>query len=509
VNVGTAMQQTSMLSREERNRVLDEKPKQIELPSGEIGFLFPDGRITNLGLGVPEGKRLTQELQKQKLATPHDVTTEEPGPFGTTKTTKKPYVYDPDSGKMVPMSPQKAAEQVLPPPPAAPPAQEQPPAATPPAQRAPVRQTEAETAPPPAAPVPPTAGAGTPPTPPTPPAPPAAGTPVPPTAPQQTAEAGAPLPGSLEERTVNNWKTGKILPIGTVTNPKALPPRDEAYLATMNPEEQINIKAIANYEADLNKLYAGKNANQRSHALAAVKKYDPSYDQRLYPARSRALIEYGVSGASAKNLQSNDMVLSHIGDAMTAVEGLKNSTWPMYNKVTGEWQMATGNTGYQAARSAFDTAMNGVATEAAKTFRGVGSMSQEEQRLWREIAANKYASPVVLRGALKQLTTLVLGRTNAIANQHNTAMGPAYERDGETFIGDKAKETVARSNAIDPERPIPPSVYAPEPPPKPAGGPQTAPQPQVSPQDKEALDWANANPNDPRAAKIKQRLGVQ
>lgn len=34
-----------------------------------------------------------------------------------------------------------------------------------------------------------------------------------------------------------------------------------------------------------------------------------------------------------------------------------------------------------------------------------------------------------------------------------------------------------------------------------------APQPQLSAQDKQALDWANANPKDPRAIKIKQRLG--
>jgi len=33
--------------------------------------------------------------------------------------------------------------------------------------------------------------------------------------------------------------------------------------------------------------------------------------------------------------------------------------------------------------------------------------------------------------------------------------------------------------------------------------------PQLSPQDKEALDWANSNPRDPRAAQIKQRLGVR
>jgi hypothetical protein len=33
--------------------------------------------------------------------------------------------------------------------------------------------------------------------------------------------------------------------------------------------------------------------------------------------------------------------------------------------------------------------------------------------------------------------------------------------------------------------------------------------PQLNPQDKEALDWANSNPRDPRAAQIKQRLGVK
>jgi hypothetical protein len=32
---------------------------------------------------------------------------------------------------------------------------------------------------------------------------------------------------------------------------------------------------------------------------------------------------------------------------------------------------------------------------------------------------------------------------------------------------------------------------------------------QLSPQDQQALDWANANSNDPRAAEIKRRLGVK
>jgi hypothetical protein len=43
------------------------------------------------------------------------------------------------------------------------------------------------------------------------------------------------------------------------------------------------------------------------------------------------------------------------------------------------------------------------------------------------------------------------------------------------------------------------------------GGGDNAPAatPKLAPQDQEALNWANSNPNDPRSAQIKQRLGVR
>lgn len=40
------------------------------------------------------------------------------------------------------------------------------------------------------------------------------------------------------------------------------------------------------------------------------------------------------------------------------------------------------------------------------------------------------------------------------------------------------------------------------------GGAQPKPK-ELNPRDKSALDWANANPDDPRSSKIKQRLGVE
>ena len=38
---------------------------------------------------------------------------------------------------------------------------------------------------------------------------------------------------------------------------------------------------------------------------------------------------------------------------------------------------------------------------------------------------------------------------------------------------------------------------------------ETPPNKQLSAEDQKALNWANSNPNDPRAAKIKSSLGVK
>jgi hypothetical protein len=41
------------------------------------------------------------------------------------------------------------------------------------------------------------------------------------------------------------------------------------------------------------------------------------------------------------------------------------------------------------------------------------------------------------------------------------------------------------------------------------GSSAATPTRSLTPQDQEALNWANSNPNDPRAAQIKQRLGAK
>jgi hypothetical protein len=290
------------------------------------------------------------------------------------------------------------------------------------------------------------------------------------TQPQPQPQQAATGPANIERRTQQAWENGQVAPIGTVTNPGA-GQRNESALQGLTPDEQRIVKGIADYTIDPNKVFTGKKgAEQRPAAINKVMEYDPGYDAKNFPTRSQALKEFGVNGQSRKNLESNSMVLEHAGDLMTAIEKLNNYTYApgIMNPITGKFSEQT-DPKYQAALAEFRTAATGVATEMGKTFRGVGSMSEREVKHWEGIIAGQYDSPVALRAAIKTGVGMVLGRTNAIANAHNIAMGPQYERDGESFLAPKARETIARANAMDPEKPSPPSRFGVTPD-KPSGG---------------------------------------
>lgn len=118
-----------------------------------------------------------------------------------------------------------------------------------------------------------------------------------------------------------------------------------------------------------------------------------------------------------------------------------------------------------------------------------------------------------------------------IYNKQRDAQSPLSERAKESFLNEGYKAASAHYDAakglvdfageratrlgLDPRNVMPP-LNAPTPPAKqetPARTGATAPAPtrpvEVTPADREALAWANKNPNDPRAAAIKKKLGMQ
>ena len=97
------------------------------------------------------------------------------------------------------------------------------------------------------------------------------------------------------------------------------------------------------------------------------------------------------------------------------------------------------------------------------------------------------SSPQQLMGVLKTFKQLLGGQLNSLNIQYQTSTG----RDD--FRNKLSPASKRELDALNPQTPARSS---------------NAPRP-MSAQDKQALDWATANPKDPRSAQIKQRLGVK
>jgi hypothetical protein len=520
--IGGAAQFMSEQQIKERNRVLDEKPQMIKQDDGSIGFLSSDGKFTQM-FGPSASEQREAQKHARDMSLPKEVTTEREGRFGSTQTIKTPYVWDERQQKMVPMNPaatpQPETPQVAPP--AAPP---QPPAATPPQQPAPdqpapptsqrpVRQTQAAE---------PTdwmeIGANT-------------GTfysastqqykqpdgsivpaldkGVRPTIPSQTPAASGPAvaaEGPGLQNTQRAWTSGEVAPAGSITDPAALAVRrNEAALAGLSPEDQQTIKNIVDYKADPNKLFVGRTANLRDPAMRKALEYDPTYNPQLLAQRQKAAVAFGVNGVEARNIQSHDTAIQHLGRAMTNIERLNNYDYQWVNQAR-DWAQkkipGMRDPALQQAIGALDFDYHAVASELMRAFRGTGSASEREAHRIAE-KLNVYAPLDVQRETIREATELLYGRVEASAKTYNSAVGPGYERSPESWLSGKSRETLGRAISIDPNKPIPAA---------PTSG-ATPQQPQgpgaLSAEDQKAVDWARRNSDNPKAKEILQLHGLQ
>jgi hypothetical protein len=132
------------------------------------------------------------------------------------------------------------------------------------------------------------------------------------------------------------------------------------------------------------------------------------------------------------------------------------------------------------------TASQIVGPEIIKAIGVAGGGGEAERQ-----AAAAWASPISsgqqMSGAVKVTQGLLAGQLEGKKNQ--AAAAGVDEQRFKNLIGDRPYEILTNMNK--------------------AGGALPAAAKTMSPQDQQAAAWASANPNDPRAAQIKQRLGVQ
>ena len=510
VNLGNAMLATHGMQEKARKEVLDEKPQMMDV-NGKIGFRMGN-KVIATDFDSPAGRAERRETEaarrKANLALEE---TEEPGEglFGDKK--KRYWRIDPETGERTEWVPPprqgETRQDVVRPVEPQQPAPQAP--ATPPAPARPYQQTEAAT-PPDTAPAPDTGTTAA-------PAPQQLPATRPPASARQTAQAQPPaaagptMAGPDPKAIEADWTSGRIAPAGTPTDPQRIAAgRNEAVLQGLPSDQQEYVKSIADYRRDPRTI----PAKHREKVLSAVSNYDPSWSQANYATRSAALKNYTATGVEARNIQSHDMAVQHLGRAFDNLEKLNNTRVPWWNDLTARAGQATGmqDPKYTEALATFRVDVDAVGNELMRAFRGTGSASEREAVRWRQ-NINEYDNPVALRAALKEAANLLDGRIIASANRYNDAMGPGYERPPEAWLSGKSQETIRRAQSIDPQQPIPPPSGAPQQQQRPQSGPtqpQSGPAAPAVPDQRrqEAIDWLRANPNHPQAPAVKQRLGI-
>lgn len=255
-------------------------------------------------------------------------------------------------------------------------------------------------------------------------------------------------------------------------------------LDTLEPQIANQVKALAEGRMPFPSGQALRTPYWQN-MMRLVTQYDPSFDAVNYNARATTRRNF-ATGVEARNITALNTVMGHLDTldkAGDALDNFRSNSFGPGSKAMNEMRRWYLSNKQDPRVKNFETAAEAVANELERAFRG-STTAIAGIRSWRE-KMNPAMSPEEMKEANKTLTKLLASRIDAMGDQYSRGMGTT--KDPLTLLSPDAQATFNRLAKGEKA---------------PAGAPK------LSDADRQALDWAKTNPNDPRAAAIKKRLGV-
>jgi len=189
-------------------------------------------------------------------------------------------------------------------------------------------------------------------------------------------------------------------------------------------------------------------------------------------AKTNIVGERSFIAKEGRSVRAHNVLIGHLDTLEQAAQALQNGNIRAFNMIGNEIQKQLG----APAPTSFDAVKKIVGDELVKAIQGSAGAVYDRKEIAGSI--DRANSPQQLSAAIARFKKLGMDQLEGLEQQYRSASGKTDFKD--RFLTAKTKENS--------------SVAAPA---------------AMSPQDKQALDWANANPNDPRAAEIKARLKVK
>ena len=180
------------------------------------------------------------------------------------------------------------------------------------------------------------------------------------------------------------------------------------------------------------------------------------------------------SGVSSRKTTAISTALNHLDTVDKLATALDNGDVKAFNYLANTLGTQVGTT----APGNLDTAAGIVGAEVIKAIVANGGSAKEREDA--KATFKNIKSPAQLKEAANVYRELLGGQLTTLSQQYETGTG---RKDFNKKLSPAAVKLLGTSTPVA--------------------------SPPVSVQDKQALDWANANPSDPRAAKIKEQLGAK
>lgn len=177
--------------------------------------------------------------------------------------------------------------------------------------------------------------------------------------------------------------------------------------------------------------------------LDALLQYEPTgYSNISNATRMKAAKDFTPGGTQGKVMGFAGKALDHLAQMQEYAGKLDNSSIPLFNPLSNEWEKQTGGSNYTSALQQRDY----VVKELEKFLKGGTPASADVRHALDAIDLN--GSPQQMQKAFDTVKDLIIGQVDPLVDQYKDAMGSraAHLKDGRDYL--KQKIPVA-SHALD------------------------------------------------------------
>lgn len=198
----------------------------------------------------------------------------------------------------------------------------------------------------------------------------------------------------------------------------------QEFLDQLSPEDQRQVKSIAEGKGDFPKGMGNKAAILRQYYTHAVQAYDPSFDTTNPMARIQVRKQFNstLPNQAGGQITAGNTAIQHLGELSDAAAAMGNTSIPVANAVKN---FVGAQTGGNIPLVKYNNALDRFTEEATKFYRGIGG---NEADIQRSIAAlNPNQSPAQLHAAIHEQVQLMKGKINALQDTWHQGMGPSIQ----------------------------------------------------------------------------------